>query len=488
MTSSITSPSSAAQYDTALKALEKRLDEFELAMKLINYAYPHNLEGAKALINAAPPGLLLNFILTTYAYRTNAYERGCLIEGTNPYTDLFFEIWLLYDQTPSRLTIELNEDESLVPEKLLKKYEANCLHISLKGLRKLVNKTDRALLQKLFPRLSPADKALVLDQMEELPAELIPLEEVIDVVEALEERKSDKTVRFISSLPLNSFFELSKLRIPLSRILSRCFFIPDILRLKRMGVSKEYFLLHSVPYDENGRPFRDVLYKSLDSADIKSYPPILLIIGLNHSICLDPILPYLSKSTTYIYAKIPFIATFGSHIHVLSLYRYFKKLEDPTLVYSLLKALDIQRKENDDSLSLEDVSLLINKEVKNCFEQLSVYCSLLKKRDVKAFWSPQEIEKLEHFQYVLRRVSSIQFDALIAPFYQFRAKHLLTSDIAKVKRLCDEGEKLLPSLMQYEDKRAKGVISKGKNGKSSNRVPIIWKDEAKDEGRRRKAE
>ena len=154
MTSSITSPSSAAQYDTALKALQKRLDEFELAMKLINYACPHDLEGAKALMNSAPPGFYLIHILTTYAYRTSAFERKYLIEGTNPYSDLFFEIWLLYDQNSSRLTIELNEEESLVPEKLLKKYEANCLHYPKSALKKLVNRNDPAFIQKLFSRLS----------------------------------------------------------------------------------------------------------------------------------------------------------------------------------------------------------------------------------------------------------------------------------------------------------------------------------------------
>lgn len=475
MTSVTQYSSSVGSYEARIKELEKRLDEFELGMKLIQFADPYDIQGAKALMPSASLGLSLNSILTTYAFRTSYFQRDYLLKGTNPYSELFVEIWLLYDSTFCKLTIELTEDESLDPKLLIKKFEENTLYLSKNSLKKIVNRADPVFLEKLSLRLSTTDKVIVLDQMEERPSDFIRKEEVVDAIDALEMIKSNKTVTFISSLPLDSFLELSKIRVPLCRILSRCYFIPDLLELKKMGETREKFLLHSIPYDENRQPFVKVLYKSLDKSYVKSFPPILLILCLKQGIPLDPILPFLSKSRTDIYAQIPFIAVFGNHTQVLSLFRYFKKHEDPTCVYTLLKSLDIKRREDDDCLSLEDVSILINKKVKKCFDELSYYLSLFKKRRLTALWSPEEIESLECFQDLLRWTHSLQYDALIAPFYQFRAKALLTNDIAKVKRLSDEGIKLLPSLMQYEDKKAKGVISKGRTGNSHNRVPVIWK-------------
>lgn len=476
MTSSIISPLSDSQYKITLERLEKGLDAFELAMKLIDYAYTHDLEGAKAMINAAPSGLLLEFILSTYAYRTSEFQRKYLIDGTNPYSDLFFEIWLLYDQNSSELKIEINEEESFVPEKLVEKYKTNCLHLTHNALKKLVNRKDPVLIQKLFSRLAPAEKAIAIDLMDEVPFELIPKIEIVEIIEELEKGLSNKTVRLISALPEDLFYRLAFLQIPLKSILSRCLFIPDLIRLKKMGEKKELFLIKSVPFDESGRPFKKVLYTSLNKTDIKNYPPILLIICLNHRIPLDPILPYLSISTTDIYAQIPFIAAFGSYESVFEIYKYYERHRLDIPLYTLLKGLDISRRSTDDSLSLEDVSSDINHKIKKYAEKLLNYYNLFKSRDLKKRWSLEDIEKLEEYHDLNSYIDSIHFDALIAPFYSFRAKILLTEEVATLERICVASKKQLKSLMQYENKEAFGVFSKGRKGKSKTRTPIIWKE------------
>ncbi|MFN4174029.1 MAG: hypothetical protein ACK4HV_02865, partial [Parachlamydiaceae bacterium] len=157
------------------------------------------------------------------------------------------------------------------------------------------------------------------------------------------------------------------------------------------------------------------------------------------------------------------------------IYKYYERHRHPIHLYTLLKGLDISRREEDDILSLEDVSSDINHKIKKYAEILSKYYYLFKSRDLKKRWSPKDIEKLEEYADLNAYIDSIQFDALIAPFYSFRAKVYLTDELATLNRICEASKNQLKSLMQYENKDAFGVFSKGRKGKSKTRVPIIWK-------------
>ena len=483
--------SSDPEYLRRLAEFELRLNAFEFHLEMKQNIASANTQSLKecvikgdekafsAMIAAFHENLSL--VIPHLIIYTDLTDHAWILEHNRSLTDLFVDSWLNIHEDSAELIIELAERNCDIPEKLLTKFDVDSIYITAKALSKVANKVDLPILKKWMERFSPASKALVFDQMEVQLSELVPKDEVVEVVEALEKMNSDKTVRFIASLPLNSFKELVNLRTPICIILNRCAFIPDLLRLKRMGTSKEHYLLHSLPYNARRVPFVNLIWQAINDGKtglggyIRNFPPILLILCLNHNVDIEQLYPYLSRNHRDVYSQISFIAAFGAHAHVLNVYDSLKQLGDPTLVYSLLKSLDVHRKEDDDCLALEDLASSINKKVQKYLDLLTSYHTQFKTRAIKALWSPEEIDNLEHFQELLKKTSSINFDARIAPFSQGRARLLLTADYAAVKRLCDEGNKLFPALMQYEDKNAKGVISKGPRGRSQDRVPIIWK-------------